>query len=164
MLFTKKLISEAKKIITLASKHQIKITTAESCTGGLLSALFTEISGSSKAFECGFVTYSNEAKATMLKISPDLIAKYGAVSRQTAKAMAIQSTKNSLATISVAITGIAGPQGGSKAKPIGLVYIASYNQQNKKLILKKFNFKGLRSTIREQSLIAAIAMLESQFQ
>lgn len=162
MFFTKDLNTKVKKIIALAQKHKIRITCAESCTGGLLSALFTENSGSSEVFECGFVVYSNSAKSAMLKINSSLITKYGAVSKEVAKYMAVNSSKYSKADLSVAITGIAGPKGGSKNKPVGLVYIASFNQKTKNLIVEKFNFKGSRSKVRKQSLIEAIEMLNSQ--
>ena len=159
MFFTPDLIAKIKETIRLAVKNEAKITCAESCTGGLLSALFTEISGASEVFDCGFIVYSNQAKSDLLKIDPKLITKYGAVSSQIARQMATNSIKNSKATISIAITGIAGPKGGSKTKPVGLVYIASFNQKTKKLITKKFNFKGSRFEIRKQSALAAIEML-----
>jgi PncC family amidohydrolase len=159
MFFTLDLIIKIKEIIKLAVKNQAKITCAESCTGGLLSALLTENSGASEIFECGFIIYSNQAKSTLLNIDPKLITKHGAVSSQIAKQMAIKSLDNSKATISIAITGIAGPKGGSKLKPVGLVYIASLNKKTKKLTAKKFNFKGSRFEIRKQSLLAAIEML-----
>jgi PncC family amidohydrolase len=159
MFFTSDLIVKIKEIIKLAVKNQAKITCAESCTGGLLSALFTENSGVSEIFDSGFIVYSNQAKSNLLNIDPKLITKHGAVSSQIAKQMAIKAIANSKATISIAITGIAGPKGGSKLKPVGLVYIASLNQKTQKLTSKKFNFKGSRFEIRKQSLLAAIEML-----
>ncbi len=162
MFFAPALITKIQEITKLAIKNKITITCAESCTGGLLSALFTENSGVSKVFDCGFITYSNQAKSTLLKIDPKLITKHGAVSSQIAKQMAIKAIDNSKAQLSIAITGIAGPKGGSITKPVGLVYIASFNQKNQKLITKKFNFKGSRFEIRKQSLLAAIQILNSQ--
>ena len=101
------------------------MATAESCTGGLVAAVLTEIAGSSDVVDCGFVTYSNEAKKKMLGVPPRTLKRHGAVSAETAAAMANGALKNSQADLAVAITGIAGPGGGSKQKPVGLVYFAA---------------------------------------
>lgn len=105
-------------------KHQLSLTTAESCTGGLIAALCTELPGSSLWFERGFVTYSNESKIEMLGVKPALIKTYGAVSQQVAEAMALGALAHSRADLSLAVTGIAGPSGGSSQKPVGTVWFA----------------------------------------
>ncbi len=159
MLFPADLTNAAQKILQLAEGKNLKLATAESCTGGLLSALFTEISGSSKVFDRGFVTYSNQAKIEMLGVKKETLEKFGAVSEEAAKEMAEGAARNSQADIAVAITGIAGPEGGSKTKgtsekPVGLVFIAIF--ANEKTSLFKFNFSGNRSEIRKAALDAAL--------
>lgn len=160
MFFTSDLIAKVQKILKTAERKNLKITCAESCTGGLLSALFTEVAGSSKVFERGFITYSNQAKTDLLQVSENLLAKHGAVSPETAAAMAKGATKNSQAQIAIAITGIAGPDGASKEKPIGLVYIATYNKNSDQAIVRKFNFSGDRSEVRKSAVAAALEMVE----
>ena len=120
-----------KKIINLSIKRKIKISVAESCTGGLLSSTITSVSGSSKIFKLGLITYSNESKIKLLRIPKKLLKKYGAVSEQVCRAMVINVSKISKSKISIAITGIAGPKGGNKKKPVGLVFVG----------LKKGSFK-----------------------
>ena len=115
----------AERLVKEAISKGVMIAAAESCTGGLVSAAITSIAGSSAMFDRGFVTYSNEAKAELLGVSPDLIKNYGAVSAEVATAMAEGALKHSRATLSVAITGIAGPGGGSIEKPVGLVHFAT---------------------------------------
>ena len=112
------------KIVRLLGKKKLKISFAESCTGGLLSSTITSINGSSKVFTIGLVTYSNQSKIRTLKIPKNIIRKYGAVSYETCLAMVKNLSKISKTNISVSITGIAGPKGGTKKKPIGLVFIA----------------------------------------
>ena len=112
-----------KKIINLSIKRKIKISVAESCTGGLLSSTITSVSGSSKIFKLGLITYSNESKIKLLRIPKKLLKKYGAVSEQVCRAMVINVSKISKSKISIAITGIAGPKGGNKKKPVGLVFV-----------------------------------------
>ena len=116
-------MNKAKKIINLLKKKKLKISFAESCTGGLLSGVITSVGGSSKVFKLGLIAYSNESKITVLKVSKRIIRKYGAVSEQVCRAMAKNVSKISNTNISVAITGIAGPNGGTKKKPVGLVYV-----------------------------------------
>ncbi len=118
------MISEtlATKVLEAARSAGLKLATAESCTGGLVAAALTDIAGSSEIFDRGFVTYSNEAKVAMLIVSPEMIAAHGAVSSETAAAMARGAVEHSLADIAVAITGIAGPGGGAPEKPVGLVW------------------------------------------
>jgi len=119
----RELRASAKRVLEVFRARGLKVATAESCTGGLVAAALTEIAGSSDVLDCGFVTYSNEAKRAMLGVSASTLKRYGAVSGETAAAMAEGALKHSHADIAVAITGIAGPGGGSKDKPVGLVYI-----------------------------------------
>src|SRR5580658_4115066 len=114
----------AKHVLNICRVRGLRVATAESCTGGLVAAALTEIAGSSDVLDCGFVTYSNEAKHAMLGVPAATLKRYGAVSAETAAAMAKGALKHSLADIAVAITGIAGPRGGSKQKPVGLVHFA----------------------------------------
>jgi nicotinamide-nucleotide amidase len=123
-MFDPGLIDLARLTLFEAEEKRLRIATAESCTGGLISALFTHIPGSSAAFERGFVTYSNRAKSEMLGVPGDLIADCGAVSEPVARAMAEGALANSHAHIAVAVTGVAGPGGGSALKPVGLVHLA----------------------------------------
>ena len=142
-----------KKIVFLLKKKNFKLSIAESCTGGLLSSAITSVSGSSKVFSMGLVTYSNQAKTNLLKVSNQVIKRYGAVSVQCCLAMVNNLSKISKSKVCVSITGIAGPKGGSKEKPIGLVYIGI--KVGKKITLNKSNFnnKGRifvqRSTVRK---------------
>jgi nicotinamide-nucleotide amidase len=158
MFFNSSLQNQAKKILQNLEEKNLKLVAAESCTGGLLSALFTEIPGSSKAFDRGFVTYSNAAKIEMLGVKKQTLEKFGAVSKEVAQEMSNGAIKNSQAQISIAITGIAGPEGGSAEKPLGLVYIAVND------LVRKFNFSGDRSEVRKSSIIAALQMLETATQ
>src|SRR5262249_25731989 len=119
------LLAEARALLDLCRAREPTIATAESCTGGLVAATLTEVPGSSDVLERGFVTYSNAAKTEMLGVPADVIAHFGAVSRETAEAMANGALAHSLADLAVSITGIAGPGGGSPGKPIGLVHFAA---------------------------------------
>lgn len=139
-----------------------KIATAESCTGGMVAALLTSIAGSSDVFDRGFVTYSNEAKIGMLEVSPEIIAEFGAVSRECALAMAHGAILKSAATLAVSITGIAGPGGGSAAKPVGLVHFACA-QLNGATLHREERFGDIgRGGVREASVDAALELLEAQ--
>jgi nicotinamide-nucleotide amidase len=122
---TPDITSLAEDVLKKARDLGLMIATAESCTGGLIAAALTSIAGSSDVFERGFVTYSNEAKAEMLGVDPALIAAHGAVSREVAIAMAACALRQSRAQLSVAVTGVAGPSGGSAEKPVGLVHFAA---------------------------------------
>jgi len=124
-MFAAALLEQAGEILAAARAKGLRIATAESCTGGLIAGLITEIAGSSDVFERGFVTYSDEAKDDLLEVPTDLLHQHGAVSVQVAMAMADGALKHSLAQIALAVTGIAGPGGGTAAKPVGLVYIAT---------------------------------------
>ena len=129
-----------KKIVSILKKKKLKLAIAESCTGGLLSSSITSVSGASKVFSLGLVTYSNQAKISILKVPKKIIQKYGAVSVQCCLAMVNNLSKISKAAVCISITGIAGPKGGSKQKPVGLVYIGI--RVGKKVIVNKCNFKN----------------------
>lgn len=148
---------KAAKLLAQYEKNNWKIATAESCTGGLVAALLTEIPGASDVFDRGFVTYSNAAKTKQLGVPAALIKKHGAVSAEVAAAMAKGTLKNSDADVAVAITGIAGPGGGTKLKPVGLVYIAVANGKN--VDISRNIFKGTRQNIRLQAVSKALASL-----
>jgi PncC family amidohydrolase len=130
----------AQKIVSLLKKKRFKISFAESCTGGLLSSSITSISGSSKVFTLGLVTYSNQSKINTLKVPKKTIRKYGAVSYETCLSMVKNLNKINKTNISLSITGIAGPNGGSKKKPVGLVYIGI--KKGSKTLVKKYLFKN----------------------
>ena len=129
-----------KKIVNKLIKKKLTISTAESCTGGLLSSAITSVAGSSKVFKLGLVTYSNRSKIKVLKVLKNIISKYGAVSEQVCLAMVMNLNKISKTGISISITGIAGPSGGTKKKPVGLVYVGI--KKRNKISVKKYLFKN----------------------
>tara|TARA_B100000674_G_scaffold206007_1_gene168340 strand:+ start:125 stop:553 length:429 start_codon:yes stop_codon:yes gene_type:complete len=137
------------------------LATAESCTGGLIASLITAIEGSSDVFDRGFVTYSNDAKTDCLGVPISLINKFGAVSKQVAKAMADGALANSGAHLSLSVTGIAGPGGGTQEKPVGLVCIASALIRSD-TIVEKHIFSGDRDAVRNKTVAQAITMLNRQ--
>ena len=139
-------------------EKNMKLVTAESCTGGLLSASITRQSGASNVFERGYVTYSNEAKIELLGVPTETIETHGAVSEKTAEAMALGALKNSHANLAVSITGIAGPDGGTDEKPIGTVYMG-YALKNGSSGALKHNFTGTREDIQAQTTQTAIQSL-----
>ena len=148
------------KIVKLLSKKKLKISFAESCTGGLLSSQITSISGSSKVFTLGLVTYSNQAKINILKVPKKVIMKNGAVSYETCLSMVKNLNKISKTNISLSITGVAGPKGGTKQKPVGLVYIG-IKKANKTLV-KKFLFKNKkRNSIQKATVNKALNLVLS---
>ena len=130
----------SRNIIKKLSKKKLKISFAESCTGGLLSSVITSVSGSSKVFNLGLVTYSNQSKIKVLKVSKKIIRKYGAASEQVCKAMAKNVSKIGKTNMSVSVTGIAGPNGGTRKKPVGLVYVGV--KKDNKISIKKYLFKN----------------------
>ena len=138
----------ANKVVQKLVKKKLRVSFAESCTGGLLSSSITSISGSSKVFNLGFVTYSNKAKIETLKVPKKIISRYGAVSKECCLEMVKNLSKISKANISVSITGIAGPNGGTKLKPVGLVYIGIKKGNNIFIKEKKFKSKK-RNTIQK---------------
>ena len=152
----------ALRVVLEASAKGVMIATAESCTGGLVSASITSIAGSSAVFDRGFVTYSNEAKAELLGVSPDLIQNHGAVSAEVATAMAEGALKHSRAALSVAITGIAGPGGGSLEKPVGLVHFATAVEGQDTLHFEKRFGTISRDAIRHAAVDAALHALLSR--
>tara|TARA_Y100001970_G_scaffold96382_1_gene121402 strand:+ start:1732 stop:2205 length:474 start_codon:yes stop_codon:yes gene_type:complete len=141
----------ARKIVKLLDKKKLKISFAESCTGGLLSSSLTSISGSSKVFILGLVTYSDKSKVKILKVPKNTIIKYGAVSYETCLSMAKNLGKISKANISVSITGIAGPKGGTKQKPVGLVFIGI--KKGNKVLVKKYFFKSKKRLLIQKSSV-----------
>jgi nicotinamide-nucleotide amidase len=148
----------ATQLISICTKKGIRIATAESCTGGLIAGSLTAISGSSTVFERGFNTYSNESKSELLNISLHDILKFGAVSQEIVCQMAEGVLSNSPVHLTSAVTGIAGPNGGSPEKPVGTVYIASACVSQKTLC-KMFLFNGDRNKIRLETVEAALSMM-----
>ena len=147
-----------KKIVLLLKRKKLKIAFAESCTGGMLSSTITSVGGSSKVFTMGLVTYSNQAKTSLLKIPQKIIKKYGAVSVQCCLSMVNNLRKISKSKVCVSITGIAGPKGGSKQKPVGLVYIGI--RVGKKVVVNKCNFKNKgRIFIQKQTVKKTLNLL-----
>jgi nicotinamide-nucleotide amidase len=151
----------ARRVLDLCRKRGLRIATAESCTGGLVAGAVTEISGSSDVVDRGFVTYSNAAKEAMLGVPAATLRRHGAVSRETAVAMVKGALKNSLADIAVSITGIAGPGGGTKQKPVGLVYFAAARRDGRRLARKRLFGSIGRRQVRLHSVAEALALLEA---
>ena len=150
---------EIKNIIQRLIKKKLSISIAESCTGGMLSSSITSISGASKIFNIGLVTYSNLAKIKLLKVSSSNIKRYGAVSEKCCLKMVEGLSKLSKSKINISITGIAGPKGGSKNKPVGLVYIGI--KKGKKISINKYLFKNKnRENIRKNSVKEALKLIE----
>ena len=146
------------KLIYLLKKKRLKLAIAESCTGGMLSSSITSVSGASKVFTMGLVTYSNQAKISILKVPKQIIQKHGAVSIQCCLSMVNNLSKISKSKVCVSITGIAGPKGGTKQKPVGLVYIGVKN--GKKVIVSKSQFKNIgRSSIQKATVKKSLDLL-----
>lgn len=152
-----KALSEDIGALLLANKHVL--TLAESCTGGLISALITNTAGSSAWFDSGLVTYSNQAKQDLLKVQQSALERYGAVSEQVAMEMALGALQQGRATIAASVTGIAGPDGGSATKPVGTVCFA-WTSEDLPSKTKTYLFQGSREQIREQSAIALLIGLK----
>ena len=147
-----------KSLIRILTKKKLKISLAESCTGGLLASSITSISGASKVFSLGLVTYSNQAKIKVLKVNKNIIKKYGAVSHECCYAMVKNLSEISKANINVSITGIAGPKGGSKQKPVGLVYIGV--KRGGKIQINRCLFKSKkRSSIQKATVRKALNLI-----
>ena len=152
--------AKIKKIINLLSKKNLKLSVAESCTGGMLSSSITSVSGASKIFKFGLVTYSNQSKISLLKVPKKVIKKYGAVSFQCCMAMVNNLEKISKSNLSVSITGIAGPLGGSKNKPVGLVFIGI--KKAKKIKINRCLFKNnKRSSIQKAAVKKTLELILS---
>ena len=141
----------SKKIVKILRKKRLKISFAESCTGGLLSSSITSISGSSKVFTLGLVTYSNQTKINILKVPKKIIMRHGAVSYETCLSMVKNLSKISKTNISVSITGVAGPKGGTKQKPVGLVYIGI--KKGNKTLVKKYLFKNKKRNLIQRTTV-----------
>ena len=151
----------SQEIVRLLTKKKLKISFVESCTGGLLSSSMTSISGSSKVFTIGLVTYSNQSKISILKVPKNIIRKHGAVSYETCLSMVKNLEKISKTNISVSVTGIAGPKGGTKQKPVGLVFIGIKKKGNKTLV-KKYLFKYKRRiSIQRAAVIKVLNLILS---
>jgi nicotinamide-nucleotide amidase len=156
---TPALFEQAREVLEICRSKGILIATAESCTGGLVAGALTEVPGSSDVVDRGFVTYSNAAKSQMLGVPEDLIAREGAVSKAVAEAMAEGALRHSGASLAVAITGVAGPGGGSILKPVGLVHFAAHSSWGASLhIERRFGDLG-RFEIRQLSVAQSLAML-----
>ena len=150
----------SQKIVRLLTKKRLKISLAESCTGGLLSSSITSISGSSKVFTIGLVTYSNQSKISILKVPINIIRKHGAVSYEACLSMVKNINKISKTNISVSVTGIAGPNGGTKKKPLGLVFIGI--KKDNKTLIRKYLFKNKkRNSIQRKAVSKALNLILS---
>ena len=148
----------SKKVINLLRKKKLKISFAESCTGGMLASSITAIRGSSKIFTLGLITYSNQSKINILKVRRNIIIKHGAVSYETCLSMVKNLSLISKTHVSVSVTGVAGPGGGTKSKPVGLVYIGV--KKGKKILIKKYLFKSKkRKAIQRSSVKKALNMV-----
>ena len=155
----RELIEQAQSLLDLCRRKKLKIAAAESCTGGLLAATLTEIAGSSDVFERGFVTYSNDAKQAMLGVTPLTLASHGAVSRETAEAMAKGALALAPVDLAVAITGIAGPGGAVPGKPVGLVHFAATSRAGQ-LIHRERKYGDIgRTQVRRACVAQALSML-----
>jgi len=150
----------AERVLNLCRARGLKVATAESCTGGLVAAALTDIAGSSDVVDCGFVTYSNTAKTALLGVPAATLRRHGAVSRETATAMAAGALARSQADIVVAITGIAGPTGGTEQKPVGLVHFAAASRDGHRLARRRRYGKIGRRRVRERSVSEALMLLE----
>ena len=147
-----------KSLIRILTKKKLKISSVESCTGGMLASTITSISGASKVFNLGLVTYSNQAKIKILKVNKNIIKKYGAVSYECCYTMVKNLSKISKANINISITGIAGPKGGTKKKPVGLVYIGV--KKGNKIQVNKYFFKSKkRSSIQRATVKKALDLI-----
>jgi PncC family amidohydrolase len=153
------LYKAANVVIQLAKKKSLKISGAESCTGGLISSALTSIPGSSAVFDLGLITYANNAKSKLLGIPSDLLIKYGAVSEETAEAMLMGMRNIYDSDIYFSVTGIAGPSGGTSEKPIGTVFAGLF--YNKNITIFKKNFNGDRYSIQEQSALLVFTEIKN---
>jgi nicotinamide-nucleotide amidase len=160
-LFPTLMIEQASEIIAICTRRHLTIATAESCTGGLVSAILTEISGASNVFTHGFITYANPAKVAMIDVPESALAAHGAVSEQVARAMAEGALHTAGTLLAVGITGIAGPYGGSPEKPVGLVHVACA-AEHAKTLHRECHFEGSRTVIRLKAVEAALALLLNQ--
>ncbi len=157
-MFEAALVAEAQRLIDRCREQGLMLATAESCTGGLIAGLITSVPGSSDVLDAGFVTYSNAAKSRMIGVPADLIARHGAVSAEVAAAMAAGALAHSQASIAVAVTGVAGPGGGTVSKPVGLVHCAA-QRKGGRVILRELRLGDIgREAIRLITVAEAVAM------
>lgn len=147
-------MSKESELVNKLTKNRYTISTAESCTGGLLSGTIVNVSGASEVLHCAFVTYANEAKEELVSVSHDTLSKHGAVSEETAREMALGCAKRARADMGLSTTGIAGPEGGTEEKPVGLVYIGCAFQGE--VTVERHVFSGDRLAIRRQAVEAAL--------
>lgn len=160
-MYDQKLIALATDVVNAARTKKINLVTAESCTGGLIAGCLTEVPGCSEVFDRGFVSYSYDAKMAQLSVNRKTISDFGAVSAETALEMAEGALLNSHADICVAVTGIAGPGGGTPEKPVGLVYIAVANKKGAVRAYKN-NFAGDRSAVRHATIETALKLIQKE--
>lgn len=146
------------QVVELLMKRHLTVTTAESCTGGLIAATLVNVAGASSVLNEGYVTYSNEAKERLVRVSHSTLERYGAVSEQTAREMAEGAAHVSGADVALSATGIAGPDGGTEEKPVGLVYIGCFIKGN--TIVREFRFSGNRTENRVHTVNAALSLLK----
>ena len=159
MMFSQDMMDLAKDFLSALRAKGWKFASAESCTGGLIAGLLTEIPGSSDVVDRGFVTYSNEAKTALVDVPTELIALHGAVSEEVVRAMAEGALRNSLANIAVAVSGVAGPGGGSDEKPVGRVHIAASSKKNR--LHKRMDYGDIgRSEIRRRTVIDTLTLAQ----
>ena len=158
MDFKADLREQAEELLAICRGKELKLATAESCTGGLVAGLLTDLAGSSDVIDRGFITYTNEAKSQMLDVSADLFESVGAVSEEVARAMAEGAVANSYAQVAASTTGIAGPGGGNEYKPVGLVHIA-VAREGCETIHERHIFNGTRQRVREQAIAVSISLL-----
>ncbi|HRN89201.1 nicotinamide-nucleotide amidohydrolase family protein [Hyphomicrobium sp.] len=158
------LVPEAQRLLSNLRERGFKLATAESCTGGLLAALFTEVAGASDVFERGFVTYTNAAKIGQLGVDLDILLRHGAVSAETAAAMANGALRCSAADVTLSVTGIAGPTGGTPDKPVGLVYLGhAFRGRPTQTRELRLGEDRTRSDVREKTVAEALALLRQSF-
>ena len=152
----------AEEVVKLLKGKKMTVTTVESCTGGLLSGTLVDVAGVSDVFNQAFVTYANEAKYSLVGVKKETLDSYGAVSEETAREMAEGGAKAAKADACLSVTGIAGPDGGTAEKPVGLVYIGCHVNGN--TVVERNVFSGSRREVREQSVLAALKLLKKQLQ
>ena len=150
----------AEEVVQLLKRSKMTVTTVESCTGGLISATLVDVAGASAVLNQAYVTYANEAKQSLVGVKAETLEAYGAVSEQTAREMAEGGAKVANANAALAVTGIAGPDGGTAEKPVGLVYIGCHVNGN--TVVERNVFSGTRREVREQSVEAALKLLKKQ--
>lgn len=158
-MFDAETLALAESVLTLCQSRRWRLATAESCTGGLVAAALTEIAGASNAVECGFITYSNKTKIGLLGVPPETIAAHGAVSEETAAAMARGAVARAGVDLAVSVTGVAGPGGGTPQKPVGLVFIGIATKGGEARVERRI-FPGDRGEVRRAAVTLALELLQ----